>query len=108
MMSPVSGRDSVAPHSDRPLRELLLCVYACVQDVQSEVSPRLGSRVAPSLAMSYDVAAERGSQPAQRDELAHWQTVPIGDGGLPLCLCLSVSQSIPPTPDLKRKSDRMD
>ena len=57
-----------------------------MQDVQSEVSPRLGSRVAPSLAMSYDVAAERGSQPAQRDELAHSQTVPIGDGVLPLTI----------------------
>ena len=32
--------------------------------------------------MTYDVAAERGSQPAQRDELAHSQTVPIGDGVL--------------------------
>jgi len=54
----------------------------------SEVSPRPGSRVAPSasLAMSYDVAAERGSQPAQRDELAHSQTVPIGDGVLPLTI----------------------
>ena len=83
-MSPVSGRDFVAPHSERPVRELLLCVYACVQDVQSEVSPRLGSRAAPSLAMSNDVAAERGSQPAQRDELAHSHTVPIGDGVLPL------------------------
>ena len=48
-----------------------------------EVSPRPGSRVAPSLAMSYHAAAERGSQPAQRDELAHSQTVPIGDGVLP-------------------------
>ena len=84
MMSPVSGRDFVAPRSERPVRELLLCVYACVQDVQSEVSPRLGSRVAPSLAMSNDVAAERGSQPAQRDELAHSHTVPIGDGVSPL------------------------
>ena len=86
MMSPVSGRDSVAPHPDRPLRELLLCVYACVQDVQSEVSPRLGSRVAPSLAMSNGVAAERGSQPAQRDELAHSHTVPIDDGISPLTI----------------------
>ena len=86
MMSPVSGRDFVAPHSERPVRELLLCVYACVQDVQSEVSPRLGSRAAPSLAMSNDAAAERGSQPAQRDELAHSQTVPIGDEVLPLTI----------------------
>ena len=36
--------------------------------------------VAPSLAMSTDVAEERDSQPAQRDELAHSHTVPIGDG----------------------------
>ena len=34
----------------------------CMQEVQPEVSPRLGSRVAPtSLAMSNDAAAERGS-----------------------------------------------
>ena len=48
-MSHVSGRDSVAPssesESDRPIRDLLLHVYACVQDVQPEVSPRPGSRV---------------------------------------------------------------
>ena len=86
MMSPVSGRDSVAPHPDRPLRELLLHVLTCVQDVQPEVSLRLGSRVAPSLAMSNDVAAERGSQPAQRDELAHSHTVPIDDGISPLTI----------------------
>ena len=54
--------------------------------VQPEVSPRPGSRVAPSLAMSYDIAAERGSQPVQRDALAHSQTVPIGDGVLPLTI----------------------
>ena len=85
-MSPVSERDLVASPSDRPLRELLVHVLTCVQDVQPEVSPRLGSRVAPSLAMSNDVAAERGSQPAQRDELAHSQTVPIGDEVLPLTI----------------------
>ena len=54
-----------------------------MQDVQSEVSPRLGSHVAPSLAMSNDVAAERGSQPAQRDELAHSRIVPTRGGVLP-------------------------
>ena len=48
--------------------------------------PRPGSRVAPSPAMSTDAAAERASQPAQRDELAHSQTVPIGDGVLPLTI----------------------
>ena len=36
--------------------------------------------------MSNDVAAERGSQPAQRDELAHSHTVPIGDGVSPLTI----------------------
>ena len=39
--------------------------------------------VAPSLAMSTDAAAERGSQPAQRDELAHSHTVPICGGVSP-------------------------
>ena len=48
--------------------------------------PRPGSRVAPSPAMSTDAAAERASQPAQRDELAHSQTVPIGDEVLPLTI----------------------
>ena len=83
MTSPVSGRDSVAPPpSDRPVRDLLLHIYACMRDVdvRPEVSPRPDPRVAPSLAMSNDAAAERGSQPAQRDELAHSHTVPIGDG----------------------------
>ena len=56
---------------------------------KSEVSPRLVPHVAPSLAMSTDVAAERGSQPAQRDELAHSQTVPIGDEVLPLTIDIS-------------------
>ena len=61
-------------------------VDEAVRNGQSEVSPRLVPHVAPSLAMSTDVAAERGSQPAQRDELAHSQTVPIGDGVLPLTI----------------------
>ena len=85
-MSHVSESDVVASPPIRPIRELLLHALGCMQDVQSEVSPRLGSHVAPSLAMSNDVAAERGSQPAQRDELAHSQTVPIGDGVLPLTI----------------------
>ena len=33
--------------------------------------------------MSTDAAAERGSQPAQRDELAHSHTVPIRGGVSP-------------------------
>ena len=36
--------------------------------------------------MSYNAAAERGSQPAQRDELAYSQFVPIGEGVLPLTI----------------------
>ena len=39
--------------------------------------------VAPSLAMSTDVAEERDSQPAQRDELAHSHIVPTRGGVLP-------------------------
>ena len=89
MTSRVSGRDSVAPPpSDRPVRDLLQFIYACTRDanVRPGVSPRPGSRVAPSLAMSHDATAERDSQPAQRDELAHSPTVPIGDGVLPLTI----------------------
>ena len=62
------------------------CAVPCLENGQPEVSPRLASRVAPSLAMSNDVAAERSSQPAQRDELAHSHTVPIGDGASPLTI----------------------
>ena len=93
-MSLVSERDLVASPSDRPLRELLLCVYACIQEQDGR--PERGftsaertrrSIVAPSLAMSNDVppvAAERDSQLEQRDEPAHSHTVPIGDGVSPL------------------------
>ena len=69
---------------DRAVRSLALGALALLQAGQPGVSPRLDQRVAPSLAMSNDVAAERGSQPAQRDELAHSHTVPIGDEVLPL------------------------
>ena len=82
-MSRVSERDFVASPTDvRPIRSILLHARACLESGQSvtEVSPRLASRVAPSLAMSTDAAAERGSQPAQRDELAHSHTVPICGG----------------------------
>ena len=62
--------------------------YVCAGCPVRGVSPRgwAHSRVAPSLAMSNGVAAERGSQPAQRDELAHSHTVPIGDGVSPLTI----------------------
>ena len=49
----------------------------------SGVSPRLDHHVAPPLAVSTDVAEERESQPAQRDELAHSHIVPTrGAGGV--------------------------
>ena len=41
--------------------------------------------------MINDAAAERDSQPAQRDELAHSQTVPIGDEVLPLTNTIDIS-----------------
>ena len=84
--SPVSERERdvvASPIDDRPIRSLLLRARACIEYGQSEGSPRLVPRVAPSLAMSTDAAAERGSQPAQRDELAHSHTVPICGGGSP-------------------------
>ena len=58
----------------------------CTRDVnvRLEISPRPDSRVAPSLAMSNDAAAERGSQPAQRDELAHSHLVPMFVAGFHL------------------------
>ena len=56
---------------------------ACIENGQSEVSPWPVPRVAPSLAMSKDAAAERGSQPAQRDEPAHSHTVSICGGVSP-------------------------
>ena len=79
-MSPVSERVSDASPPDwegRVARSLALAAIARLQAGQSGVSPRLDQRVAPSLAMSTDAAAERGSQPAQRDELAHSHLVPI-------------------------------
>ena len=79
-MSHVSGSDVVAPPPERPIRAILLRALACIENGQSEVSPRPVPRVAPSLAMSKDAAAERGSQPAQRDELTHSRTVPICGG----------------------------
>ena len=86
-MSRVSERVlDASPVVDRDVRSLLLAARACLENGQPGVSPRLVPRVAPSLAMSTDAAAERGSQPAQRDELAHSQTVPIGDGVLPLTI----------------------
>ena len=58
---------------DHPERDVLLQIQAFTRDldVQLGVSPQLESCVAPSLAMSKDAAAERASQPAQRDGLAH-------------------------------------
>ena len=90
-MSRVSERDFVAPPADdRTIRSLLLRARACLESewpaiggFSLELSPRLASRVAPSLAMSTDAAAERGSQPAQRDELAHSHLVPICGGVSP-------------------------
>ena len=81
-MSRVSERVlDASPADDREVRSLLLAARACLENGQPEVSPRLVPRVAPSLAMSTDAAAERGSQPAQRDELAHSCLVPIRGGG---------------------------
>ena len=88
-MSPVSERvlDASPPvWEDREVRSLALAALACLKGVQSGVSPRLDQRVAPSLATSTDAAEERDSQPAQRDELAHSQTVPIGDEVLPFTI----------------------
>ena len=84
-MSRVSERVlDASPPDDREVRSLLLAVRACLRNGQSEVSPRLAhDHVAPSLAMSTDVAAERDSQPAQRDELAHSHIVPTRGGVLP-------------------------
>ena len=80
-MSRVSERvPDASPSGDREVRSLLLAARACLRNGQSEVSPRLAHHVAPSLAMSTRTAEERDSQPAQRDELAHSHTVPIGDG----------------------------
>ena len=79
-MSRVSERvlDASPPEGDdREVRSLILAALACLKDGQSGVSPRPAQRVAPSLAMSTDVAEERDSQPAQRDELAHSHIVPI-------------------------------
>ena len=72
-MSRVSERvlelDASPPvEDDREVRSLILAALERLRDG------------APSLAMSYQAAAERGSQPTQRDGLAHSQTVPIGDG----------------------------
>ena len=47
IMSRVSERDFVAsPADDRPIRSILLHARACLESGQSEVSPRLASRVA--------------------------------------------------------------
>ena len=88
-MSPVSERvsDASPPEwGDRAVRSLALGALALLQAGQSGVSPRLDQCDAPSLAMSTYAAEERDSQPAQRDELAHSQTVSIGDGVLPLTI----------------------
>ena len=71
---------------DRAVRSLALGALALLQAGQSGASSRLDQCDAPSLAMSTRTAEERDSQPAQRDELAHSQTVPIGDGVLPLTI----------------------
>ena len=44
---------------------------------------RQDNHISPSPAMSTDVAAERDSQPAQRDELAHSHIVPTRGGVSP-------------------------
>ena len=88
-MSPVSERvsDASPPEwGDRAVRSLALEALALLQAGQSGASSRLDQRDAPSLAMSTRTAEERDSQPAQRDELAHSRTVPIGDGVLPLTI----------------------
>ena len=83
-MSRVSERVlDASPPDDREVRSLLLAVLARLRSGRSEVSPRPAQRVAPSLAMSTDVAEERDSQPAQRDELAHSHIVPTRGGVLP-------------------------
>ena len=85
-MSGVSERvlDASPPvGDDREARSLILAALACLKDGRSGVSPRPAQRVAPSPAMSTDVAEERDSQPAQRDELAHSRTVPTRGGVLP-------------------------
>ena len=85
-MSPVSERvlDASPPvWDDREVRSLALAALACLEGVQSGVSPRLDQRAAPSLAMSTGAAEERDSQQAQRDELAHSRTVPTRGGVLP-------------------------
>ena len=43
-MSHVSGRDSVAPRSDRPIRDLLLHVYACVHVVGCDRAVGAGAK----------------------------------------------------------------
>ena len=88
-MSRVSERvlDASPPvGDDREVRSLILAALERLRPSRSEVSPRPAQRVAPSPAMSTDAAAERASQPAQRDELAHSQTVPIGDEVLPFTI----------------------
>ena len=83
-MSRVSERVlDASPPDDREVRSLLLAARACLRRGQSEVLPRLDHHVAPSRAMSTDVAEERDSQPAQRDELAHSHIVPTRGGVLP-------------------------
>ena len=85
-MSPVGERvfDASPPAWEgREARSLALAALACLQAGQSGVSPLLDQCVAPSLAMSTDVAEERDSQPAQRDELAHSRIVPTRGGVLP-------------------------
>ena len=85
-MSRVSERvlDASPPvEDDREVRSLLLAVLARLRSGRSEVSPRPAQHVAPSPAMSTDVAEERDSQPAQRDELAHSRIVPTRGGVLP-------------------------
>ena len=96
-MSGVSERvlDASPPvGDDREARSLILAALACLKDGRSGVSPRPAQRVAPSPAMSTDVAEERDSQPAQRDELAHSQTVPIVDGGFYLSLSIPHLQQL--------------
>ena len=87
-MSRVSERvpDASPPvGDDREVRSLILAALACLKDGRSGVSLRPAQRVAPSasLAMSTDVAEERDSQPAQRDELAHSRIVPTRGVVLP-------------------------
>ena len=85
-MSRVSERvfDASPPvGDDREVRSLTLAALERLKDGRSGVSPRPAQHVAPSPAMSTDVAEERDSQPAQRDELAHSHIVPTrGAGGV--------------------------